>query len=79
MGLINGLISLIGVAITAVLSLLPNSPFNFVQNINSTWLTAINWIMPVASVVAHLELFVSAVIIYYGIRIVLRWVKAASA
>lgn len=74
---VNKMISLIGSAVTAVLSLLPSSPFTFVQSIDSEWLNAINWIFPVGTIVSHLEAFCLAVVVYYGLRVLLRWVKAA--
>lgn len=75
--ILNHIISSLAYALSGLLDLLPTSPFNFVLNIDSTWLSAINWIFPVASVVAHLEVYVLAVAMYFAIRIALRWIKAA--
>lgn len=77
--IINAVIDKLGIVLTAILSLLPSSPFNFVANIDSEWLKAINWIFPVAQVVALLEVYILAVGLYYAIRIVLRWVKVAGS
>lgn len=73
--LFNGLISGLGAVVGGILSILPSSPFTFVSNIDNSVLTALNWIIPISSIVAHLELYLLAVIVYYGLRIVLRWVK----
>lgn len=72
----NAIISGMGAILNTLLSVLPDSPFTFVTNIESSWLQAINYILPVSEAIAHLELFVTAAIVYYGIRIVLRWIKA---
>lgn len=77
--IINAIIEKLGVVLQAVLSLLPSSPFNFVANIDNQWLKAINWLFPVSEAIAHLELYVLAVISYYAIRIVLRWIKAVGS
>lgn len=77
--IVNGLINALGIVLTAMLSLLPSSPFNFVQNIDADWLKAINWIFPIAEAIAMLELFLTATVSYYSIRIVLKWLKAAGA
>lgn len=76
-GIFNAIIKGFGVVLTAILSLLPKSPFVFVSSINNKYLGYINYFLPVTSAVAHLELFVAAVLIYYGLRVVLKWVKAA--
>lgn len=58
---------------------LPNSPF---QNINTTlndhWLGIINYFFPVQEAVTHLTLYIGAVLVWYSIRIIARWTKAAS-
>lgn len=71
----NTIISGVGAMLSAVLLILPNSPFNFVQTINSSWLKAICWIFPIQEAIVHLTAFVASVVIYYGIRILMRWLK----
>lgn len=75
--LINKVIAAVGVAITAILMLLPDSPFIWIEKLESTVLSAINWIIPVSAMVSHLQLYVIAVAIYYALRVALRWAKAA--
>lgn len=75
----NAIIKGLGAIITVVLNLLPDSPFNSVFNIDSGWLSAMCWLFPIPSAIAHLEAFVSAVVVYYGLRIILRWIKAAGS
>jgi hypothetical protein len=76
-GIINALISKVGIVLAAVLALLPDSPFNWTYGLDSGWIGNMNYILPFSQAVAHLEAYILAVIVYYGIRIVLRWVKAA--
>ncbi len=74
---INYIIELLGNALVILFKLLPDSPFTYIAEIDSTLLDAINWIFPVEMMISHLSLFVVAVAIYYVIRIPLRWIKAA--
>lgn len=73
---INIIIEKAADAIQFLLLLLPDSPFIYIMNLESEWLGYINYFFPVCGAIAHLELFVLAVAIYYVIRIALRWVKA---
>lgn len=76
--ILNSVISALGLALQAVLALLPDSPFHFSQNINSGFLGFISWIFPVEAAVAHLSSFCVAAAVYYGLRVILRWVKASA-
>lgn len=75
--LINKVIAAVGVVITAILMLLPDSPFLWMESLDSTVLSAINYIIPIPAIVSHLQVYVLAVALYYAIRIALRWAKAA--
>lgn len=75
--LFNKLIEAVGAAISAIFILLPDSPFVYVMELEADWLNAINWLFPIGGFIAHLELFITAVAIYYVLRIALRWLKAA--
>ena len=74
--IINTLIAKVGAVITLLFALLPDSPFIYVMNLESDWIGYINYFLPMAPMVAHIELFLVAVAIYYVIRIALRWAKA---
>ena len=78
-GLINKLIEQLAVVISALLNLLPDTPFKWAENLEGDMWQFLQWIFPISGAIAHLQLFVIAVIIYYGLRIALRWVKAAGA
>ena len=75
--LLNIVIEKLGHAIELLLLLLPESPFLWVERLDSTVLDAINYIIPIPAIISHLQVYVMAVALYYAIRIALRWVKAA--
>ena len=75
--MINKVIAAAGAAITGIFIFLPQSPFLWVESIDSEVLEAINWLFPITAMISHLQLYVTAVAIYYVLRIALRWLKAA--
>jgi hypothetical protein len=75
--IINRVIEAVGSAISAIFIFLPDSPFLWVEEIDSEVLEAINWVIPVSAMISHIQLYVTAVAIYYVLRIALRWLKAA--
>lgn len=75
--LINIVIEKLGHAIELLLSLLPDSPFLWVERLDSTVLDAINYVIPIPAIISHIQVYVMAVALYYAIRIALRWAKAA--
>ena len=76
----DGLTATVYQVIEGALSILPDSPFNMLENISSNpmgeWLGWVNWFVPVNSFLVILELWVSAILVYYVIQIALRWAKA---
>lgn len=74
---LNIVIEKLGQAIEWLLLLLPDSPFLWLEKLDSTVLDVINYVVPIPAMVSHLQLYVLAVAIYYAIRIALRWAKAA--
>ena len=75
----NIFLSGVASALSAVLSLLPTSPFLFMESLDLTWLNYANYIMPINAAVAHLQAFCLAVMVWYGLRVLLRWLKAVSS
>ncbi len=59
----------------AVLSLLPQSPFNYINQllVNIPYVSYINWFIPLAEITAFFELWLSCVGIYYGYMFVMRY------
>jgi hypothetical protein len=76
--ILNGIINIFSTVLNVILSLLPNSPFNW-SVINdfksSAWFQIVNYFIPFSAMLTTLEAYVSAVLIWYMYRWVLRFVK----
>jgi hypothetical protein len=74
---INKLISGLSLALSSIVSLLPDSPFKDINvSLDSNLLGYLNWMFPIDDMLSVLTLWVSSILIYYVYSIVLRWVKA---
>jgi len=63
--------------LTSVLNILPQSPFSLISNSPiQEFLPTLNWFVPVSQIVSILQLWVTAVLTFYGYKLILRWVKA---
>ena len=79
-GIMNYIIAQAGAAITFFIQLLPNSPFNIaLPIIDSHFLRFVNFVIPLREAVAILQVYLAAVLVFYGLRIILRWLKVAAA
>jgi len=76
--IINMIITAIGAIINTVFSLLPDSPFLSIQleSIDSGLIRALNWIIPVQTILTIFGASLIAVSVYYLYQIILRWIKA---
>jgi len=76
--IINMVISAIGAIINTVFNLLPDSPFLSIQlnSIDSNLIKALNWIVPVQTIITIFGTSLVAVSVYYIYQIILRWIKA---
>lgn len=75
--LINLIIKALGTVLGWIFSLLPPSPFQIIDNSSvQEYLGNLAWIVPFSQILSILELWLSAVALYYIASIVLRWVKA---
>ncbi len=64
-------------ALTWVIELLPDSPFQAVSNADvNEFMGGLNWIIPLDKIVAELELWLTAVVVFYAYQIILRWIRA---
>ena len=63
--------------IEVLLKFLPASPFQgFIQSLSGLpYLGYLNWFIPVADLVAIGTVWLSAIVIFYVVSIVMRWVK----
>lgn len=77
MGFMDSLGSNLLNALSWVIELLPNSPFQAINNSDvSSFMGTLNWFLPMDKIVAELELWLSCVVIFCFYQILLRWVRA---
>lgn len=75
-GLFNQFIAALGSVLGMFLNLLPDSPFQW-NLVGNPLIAFIGWLIPIQIMITEMTLFVYAVGVYYGLRIILRWIKAA--
>ena len=77
MGFVDSLGSNLMNALSWVVNLLPNSPFQAIDNSSvQSLLGGLNWIIPIAQFVAELQAWLVCVAVFYIYSIILRWVRA---
>lgn len=75
-GLVNLLIIALGGVLSLVFSILPPSPFHLIDNsIIGEYLSGLNWIVPVDSILALGSAWLSCIAIYFIYQAVMRWIK----
>lgn len=73
----NVLISGLGAVLSVIISILPKSPFSLLDNTPvQPFLSGLNWIIPVDTMISIGTTWLTAIGIYYAYQIVLRWIKA---
>jgi hypothetical protein len=67
-----------GAILSSIISLLPDSPFGaFIMALDKfTWLSWLNWFVPISSFVAIGQAWLTAVGIYYIYQVILRYARA---
>lgn len=70
----NGMIAIVGAAVSLFVNLLPTMPSAPSSPVGG-WVSSLNWLVPVAPLVAGLVTFVGLWAIYLVVRIPLRWLK----
>lgn len=73
--ILNAVIRAVSTAVVAVLSLLPSSPFTWDFSGLSSYLGYFAYFVPVGTLVAVMAAYVGAVLTWYGIRWLLRFVR----
>lgn len=68
-------IDILGKLMTGVINVLPSSPFNSVSFESLPFIDTLNWVIPFRSLLAITEVWVSAIFLYLGYSVILRWVK----
>jgi len=60
-----------------VIGLLPDSPFQLLENTDvEEYLGFLNWLIPLSQIAAILQLWITAIVIFYIFQAILRWTKA---
>ena len=59
-----------------IINILPNSPFLLVESLAIPFVKQLNWIFPFDFMITVTSYWLSAILLYYAVQIVLRWVKA---
>lgn len=75
--IINGLINGLASGIAVILNLLPSSPFTWDLSGASGLIGFVFWLFPIPEMITLITSYVSAVALYYVVRVVLRWMKVA--
>lgn len=75
-GLINYLITGIGIVLGWLLAIFPDSPFSTPaappDSINMGYIT---WLIDFPVMIVHASALTACIIVYYGIRVIGRWIK----
>lgn len=66
--------ALAAVAILFV-NMLPPSPFLLIEKVNIPFLESLNWIIPFSIFTTIFGYWLSAILIYYAVQTILRWVQ----
>ena len=75
--LIQKIIDIIGVALTTITNIFPDSPFNYIDASGfGDILSKINYFVPIYTFVAIGETWLIAITLYYLGSIFARWIKA---
>lgn len=74
---LNALIGILNMFFSLVETLLPSSPFASISSYISDipWLGVLNYFVPIASILEILLLWAGAMIVYFIVAVILRWIK----
>lgn len=75
LSLLNFIIGALGKVASFIVLLLPDSPFLLIENIQIPFINELNWILPIDFMLTVTAYWLSAILIYYVVQTVLRWVK----
>ena len=80
-GVWEGLTQWVNTLLMAVIAILPDSPFQKITTpaAVSNVLGYINYILPVSAIVTTTVIWMSAVLGYYVIKVILNWLKAVNS
>lgn len=70
---LNTVISAVAVVISAVLSVMPNSPFTWdFSQVTSPLLKILVWVLPLQSMISVLGAWIGAIVVYYSYVVIMR-------
>ena len=60
-----------------IINVLPSSPISWLQANSeiSKYMSYVNWFVPVYTFIGMMEVWLTAVVIYYVVQVILRWAK----
>jgi len=75
--ILNKLIEMLGTIISWLVNILPDSPFQMIMSSDAiqTAISNWNWFFPITEILATVQLWLSAIIIYYVIVVPMRFAK----
>lgn len=73
----NAFIKSVANIVLTLMNLLPLSPFQWLTSDLQPYLAAINYFIPFSTMLAEMEVYVPAVLIWYGVRWILKFVHYA--
>lgn len=71
----NLVIKGLGTVANVVVLLLPPSPFLNFTGVEIPFISSLNWVIPISFMVTILGYWTGAILLYYIVQTVLRWVK----
>ena len=75
--ILNYIIKSLGSLLSVIFGILPSSPFQILNNsVIADYLPYINYFVPISEVIVILQVWVTAIGVYYIYKLVLRWIKA---
>jgi len=75
--MLNALISMIGTVLGWLFSILPDSPFQIMMDssVITSAISSFNWFFPITEMLATMQLWLTAIIVYYVIVVPMRFAK----
>ena len=77
--ILDFLLGLFSSIVNPIIDILPDSPFTFIALPSdpdyANWISIVNWFFPVGVYLSMLEIWCSAIVVWYVYQAILRWAK----